>query len=260
MRFAIIYSEKDSAGRNIIKNLRKLSFLPQTRIIKIKKEIIYFDINKHNLKNIDFIIFASKHESLKKQNSLTIHAPGNFRNSLGGINGKLSNTSCFVLKYLFKELNKNPVPGYNITLECTHHGPSINIPCCFIEIGSTEEQWNDENAGRAIAKTIISLQNYKQKNNKNYIPSIGIGGPHYCPNFNKIQLNSNYAIGHIFPSYNFPLTQPILKEIEEKTKESVKLAILDWKSFKSEERKEIISLLNKFNLNYKRTSDIDKNV
>ena len=30
---------------------------------------------------------------------------------------------------------------YKLTLECTHHGPLIEKPCVFIEIGSTETEW-----------------------------------------------------------------------------------------------------------------------
>ena len=46
---------------------------------------------------------------------------------------------------------------------------------------------------------------------------------------------------------------------EEKTKEQIKLALVDWKGCgKSEERQSLIKLLEKLNLKYKRTSEIDK--
>ena len=263
MRFAIAYSKKDEAGINIVNKLKKISFLPHVPIIELKKEtIISEDLNKKNyprLKNIDFLIFASKHESEKKESSLCLHAPGNWRGAeFGGESGKICFTSAFIWKYLIQELNKNAkdLSGYKITLECTHHGPLIEIPCGFIEVGSNKEQWNDEKAIEIIARTIISLKNFKL--NSKWIPCIGIGGPHYCPNFNKIQLNSNYAISHVIPSYIYPITESMLKQAEQKTKEQIKEVLIDWKSFNSHERQEVVNLLNKVSLNYKRTNEIIK--
>ena len=264
MRFAIAYSKKDLAGINIAEQFKKIAFAPNIPIIKLKKETIFSeDMDKMpEFKNIDFIIFATKHQSVKGEHSLSLHAPGNFRTAdYGGKLGKVCNTSSFILKYLFQNLNKitkeSNLKDYNITLECTHHGPFINKPCCFIEIGSKQEQWQDKEAGKVIAKTILTLQNYKP--NPNWIPTIGIGGPHYCPNFNKIQQDSKYAISHIMPEYAMPLAENFLYELEEKTTEQVKEVLIDWKGCgKSEQRQKAIDLINKAGLNYKRTKEIKK--
>ena len=189
MRFAIAYSKLNSAGTLIAEEFKKLSFSPQTPIIELKKETIYSDdLNeKHypELKNIDFLVFASTHKSEKGNPSLCLHAPGNWRGAeVGGTPGKICPTSAFVLKYLFQELNKNYTENkeklnqeYNVTLEATHHGPHINIPCCFIELGSNEIQWKDAEAAKIVAKTIISLQNYNSNfiASHPWIPAIGIG-------------------------------------------------------------------------------------
>jgi len=266
MRFAIAYSKLNLAGTNIVNEFKKLAFAPQFPIIELKKETLYSDdLNEKNypeLKNIDFIVFASTHRSLKKEPSLSVHAPGNFRTAdLGGKAGKFCKTSSFVMKYLFKELNKNSKEiqeKYKLTLEVTHHGPLIEIPCCFIELGSCEEQWNDLSAAKIIAKTILSLENYSPNNS--WIPAIGIGGPHYAPNFNKLQLSSEYAVGHIIPEYSLPITDKFLIEAEEKTVEQIKLALVDWKGCgKSEERQKVLDELKKLGMNYKRTSEISKN-
>jgi len=276
MRFAVLYSKKDLAGINIAEQFKKL-FIPQIPIIELKKESIYSeDIDKlPELRNIDFIIFATRHQSAKKEHSLSLHAPGNWRGAIsrrgdkskitsgiarkadyGGKPGKVCSTSAFVLKYLFQQLNKNAqqadLKDYNITLECTHHGPLIEKPCCFIEIGSSEQQWQDKKSGQIIAKTIASLQNYKP--NSKHIPVIGIGGPHYCPNFNKIQLNSEYAISHIIQEYALPLTEKMLKEAEQKTLEQIKLVLLDWKGCgNSEKRQQVLDIIKKSGLKVKRT-------
>ena len=101
----------------------------------------------------------------------------------------------------------------------------------------------------------MSLQDYKP--NKNYISVIGIGGPHYCPGFNKIQLNSNYAISHIIPQYVLPLTENMLKQAEQKTTEQIKTVLIDWKGCgKSEQRQEILNIVEKYGLEHIRTNKI----
>jgi D-aminoacyl-tRNA deacylase len=263
MKFAIAYGKDDPAGTNIVQHLKKFSQL-KIPIIQLEKHPIYsdnIDSEKYpELKNIDFLIFASTHKSEKNQPSLSVHAPGNWHKAdLGGKPGKICETNAFILKYLFQQLNKNAKPlenKYQITLECTHHGPYIEKPCCFIEIGSTKEQWQDKDAGKIIAKTILSLQNYKEST---WTPIIAIGGPHYAPSFTKVQLNSSYATGHIIPQYALPLTEDMLKEAIEKTIEPVKLVLLDWKGCgKSKERHKIIELIEQADLKYKRTSEIEK--
>ena len=89
--------------------------------------------------------------------------------------------------------------------------------------------------------------------------AIGIGGPHYCPNFNKIQLNSNLALSHIIPQYILPLTEEMVKEALDKTQEEVDFAVLDWKGLgNSEMRQQAIEVLDKLYVRYKRTSEVNK--
>jgi len=263
MRFAIAYSKKDLAGVNIITQFKKLGFAPDMPIIELKKESIYSEdlnlINYPQLRGIDFIVFATKHRSAKGEASLSLHAPGNWRTAdYGGKVGKVCSTSALVLKYLFQQLNRHArkLKKYHVTLECTHHGPLIELPCCFIELGSSEKQWKDEKAAEEIARTILTLQHYKHEKQ---IPCIGIGGPHYCPNFNKIQLNSEYAISHIIPEYSLPLTENMLKQAEQKTIEQIKTIIIDWKGLgKSEQKQEIINIIEKLGLKIIRTDKIKK--
>ncbi|MDD5193651.1 MAG: D-aminoacyl-tRNA deacylase [Candidatus Nanoarchaeia archaeon] len=273
MRFAIVYSKLNQAGKTIVEEMKKLAFTPQFPIIELANETLYennLNSKKYpELRNIDLIIFASTHRSEKGKPSLSLHAPGNWRNAdLGGNPGKISNTSAFVMKYLFQNLyrlyeqDKSKLSKeYAITLEVTHHGPSIDIPCCYIELGSTENEWGDREAAKIIAKTILTLQNYKGNfiANHPWVAAIGIGGPHYAPNFNKIQLNSQYAIGHIIPEYALPLTESMLKEAEQKTKENMVEVLIDWKGCgKSEQRQDIITIIEKLGFKYKRTNAVEK--
>jgi D-aminoacyl-tRNA deacylase len=143
-------------------------------------------------------------------------------------------------------------------MEATHHGPLIDRPCMFIEVGSTENEWRDSKAGFVIAKAISEAIDEFKLNPYNEV-AIAIGGPHYCPNFNKLQEKSNVAISHVIPQYAFPLTEEMVKEAVARTEEEVDLVVLDWKGLGGEEhRSRVKEILGKLYLPYKKTSDISK--
>ena len=267
MKFAVLYSKKDEAGINIAEQLKEF-YLPQVPIIELKKESINcenIDETEEQLKNIEFIIFATKHRSESGKKSLSLHAPGNWRNAdFGGKPGKICPTSAQALKFLFQKLNENAKQAnypHNITLECTHHGPLINKPCCFIELGSSEEGWKDKDAAKIVAKTIADFQNFTTAQKSKIKTAVGIGGPHYCPNFNKIQISetSGIAVGHIIPEYALPLTENVLSEAIQKTREHTDILLIDWKGCgNSESRKKIIEILEKSGIPYERAERIPK--
>jgi len=230
----------------------------------VDDEIIYTkNLSQEKINKYDFVIFASKHESEKKEKTLSVHAPGNWRtNDFGGEAGKVCQTSALFQKQIFEKLNANRdehnLKNYKVTLECTHHGPLINKPCIFIEIGSTEFEWTDRRAGFVVAKTIRDIIQEFHENPYNEV-AIGIGGPHYCPNFNKIQLKSNVAISHVLPQYALPLDENWIKEAIAKTNEEVDFALLDWKGLgTAEQRKQIVEILEKNYIQWKKTGDVGK--
>ncbi len=272
-KYLIIASKLDKAGTNIttaLSQFRKNPLLssigdkPSFDFYLIETEIVDdAGIDKEKINKYDFIIFASKHQSEKGGKTLSIHAPGNWRSAdFGGESGKICPASALFQKQLFENLNKisneYEIKDYNITLECTHHGPLIDKPCVFIEIGATETEWNDRRAAFVVAKTISETIEKFKENPYNEI-AIGIGGPHYCPNFNKIQLNSNVAISHIIPQYAFPLKEEMILEAIKKTKEEIDFVILDWKGLGgAEQRQEIIKILEDNYIQWKKTSEINK--
>jgi len=276
-KYLIIASKLDLAGINITTQLSQFTsptkisgFLKNTEefdkftFYLVDKEIIYTEsLDIERINQFDFVIFASKHKSEKGEKSLTIHAPGNWRIAeFGGENEKISPTSALFQKQLLEKLEDTAkffhLDDYKVTLECTHHGPLINKPCVFIEIGSSEEEWKDRKAGFVVAKTIFDTINEFKENPYNEV-AIGIGGPHYCPNFTKIQLKSNVAISHIIPQYSLPIKEEMIKEAVAKTKEELDFVLLDWKGItNAEERQRIIQILDKNYIRYEKTSDIDK--
>lgn len=272
-KYLVIASKKDRAGINITTQLSQFRENPLMSSMKkspnfdfylVEDEIIETkNLNLEKIKNYDFVIFASKHQSEKSEKTLSVHAPGNFREArYGGEKEKICPTSALFQKALFESLVKNAskhsLKEYKVTMEATHHGPLIDKPCLFIEIGSTENEWKDLHAGFVVAKTLSEvIENFKL--NQYHEIAIAIGGPHYCPNFNKIQSGSNVAISHVISQYVFPLTEEMVKEAISKTAEEVDLIILDWKGLgPAEHRQEALDILKKFFLPVKKTSDISK--
>jgi len=255
IKFVILASRKDLAGMNVSKQLESLGI----KVDYLDTESIYSENIDKKIRG-DFFIFVSKHKSEKNVKTLTIHAPGNWRKAdFGGQIEKVCQTNSFFLKHLFLILSKNAkekIKDFQVSLEATHHGPYIEKPCCFIEIGSSENEWKNKDAARVIAETIQeAVKTYNP--GKNFISAIGVGGPHYCPNFNKIQASKEYALGHIIPEYAMPLTEKMLDEAINKTLPKPEIVILDWKGLgKSEQRQKIIGLVEKTGLKHIKTSDV----
>ena len=151
-----------------------------------------------------------------------------------------------MLKTLFLELNESGKnSGYELTLEATHHGPYMHKPSVFVEVGSTELEWNDKENGKILANTIMNALKKEVSDQK---IAIGIGGPHYCANFNKLLLRSNYAVSHICPKYHLSnLTEELVKEAIENTNEKVDRVMLDWKGLGTEKQR-IIKILKNLGL------------
>jgi D-aminoacyl-tRNA deacylase len=243
---------------NISEELKKLGI----SCVLLENESIFsehIDEKIEELKKADFIVFASKHQG-KTEKMLSMHAPGNWRKAdFGGEDRKVCRANANVMKIFFQELNKNTIDNWKTTMECTHHGPLIEKPCLFIEIGSNKENWKSKEAALFIANVIKNSIERINKEKMKKETAIAIGGPHYCPNFNKIQLNSEVAVSHVIPRYALPLTKEMLEEAINKTQESVSLVLLDWKGCgKSQERQKVIQLIEKTGLKWKKTSDVEK--
>jgi len=248
MKIAIIISKQDKAGMNIA------SCLDEKRIkyyLREDKSIYCENIDKEI--DADMFIFATKHESKAGVNSLSVHAPGNFgKAELGGKDGKLCVSPAAYLKKAMLELEKRNLNGFEVVQEVTHHGPYLEKPCMFIEIGSNEEAWLNKEAGKVIAEVIEVLLNWKKED---YLIAIGLGGLHHTPNFKRIILGTDTAIGHVCAKYNLgDLNEVMLMQMIEKNVDKVDLIILDWKGLGNEKAR-IKELVEKISLEVKRTKD-----
>ena len=249
MRTAIIASKKDPAGMNILNSLKNLDLTKyDAEIYEIQEELIYVENIDKKIKS-DIFIFASHHQSKEGIHSLSCHAPGNWgKAEAGGIDNQLCFTNAVFLKEIFLLLNqKNTLKEFQVTMECTHHGPYLEKPCFFIEIGSDAEQWNNQEAGSIIAEVIIEF--LKRDNDfKEYEVAVALGGTHYLATLNKIQLNSNIAIGHTCPKHQLQnLNRDMLLQAMEKTIPKPDFVLLDWKGL-GKEKQRILKIIEELKI------------
>lgn len=273
----ISYSETDPAGVNIVKILvdefgfsesgDRFNDLPvygkgDVRIKGFKKS--FRDASPQDFAALtekpEVCIVASRHKSESGKPTLTCHATGNFgRAEMGGADGKLAVAPALYLRealLLLKEKwKKYSLLDYDVSLEVTHHGPSdIGFPLLFMEVGSSEEQWRDMNACKAVAEAIRDLASKEPERRE---VGVGFGGPHYAPNFTEIA--ENLALGHIASKYALEfLDKDLIGQMVLKTIPKPDYAVLDWKGFKSEERKKVLDLLNDAGLGWRKTNEFKK--
>jgi len=70
---------------------------------------------------------------------------------------------------------------YEVCYECTHHGPSLDVPTMFVELGSSPRQWKDSEAAEAVARGAMAAASTENS----YPTVLGIGGPHYNMKFTR---------------------------------------------------------------------------
>jgi D-aminoacyl-tRNA deacylase len=201
------------------------------------------------------IIFISKHSSQSGKPTLSVHAPGNFGDAqLGGLPKTLSVSSASAMQSALKALMRYKEVlnlGYEVSFECTHHGPSLDVATMFVELGSSSAQWCDLKAAEAVAHSAISaIANFMAPT---YSAVLGIGGTHYNQRFTLMALVGEAAFGHMIPKHAVHLIDPdMLRQCIEKTLERVPLAVLDWKGIKGEDKSNLLNALETVGLPFKK--------
>ena len=171
---------------------------------------------------ISEVLFLSRHVAASGLPSLTLHAIGVLGSEplgegaeFGGINGQAVPPSPRFAS-LFRRLNRiakshGLIDEFDITLETTHHGPSLNTPSLFIEIGSTPQHWGREDAANVWADVLseeLGLESTISTPQTNQVVMVGIGGGHYAPRHKKVLLETNALTGHLLANYSLSMNRP----------------------------------------------------
>jgi len=214
----------------------------------------------------DLLIFASRHRSETARPAFLIHSTGNWwsKAEFGGNPKELSRTSALLIKAgllsLIAHASRSTLKQFSIDLEVSHHGPTLlEKPLVFMELGSSEHEWNMEEAGvtvaSAIIETIFKYSEFQEKKLQQI--GVGFGGTHYAPQFQKLIIEKEIAISYICPKYFIKdLDKEMIEQMLKKNYEKVDYFVIDWKGVNSEEKSHLVTILETFNIPIKKTKDL----
>ncbi|MEM3369428.1 MAG: D-aminoacyl-tRNA deacylase [Candidatus Micrarchaeia archaeon] len=256
----ILYSIADPAGVNIARSLKSIiekgdSDISEKNLTEVKESLLYSDDLVRKIED-EFILFASKHKSESGKPSFTVHVPGNWgKAEMGGKDKEISFSDPIRMKTiitLLNERNKQMKLDMDTSMEVDHHGPFCMRPCAFVEIGSSEKEWKNDKYAELVAEIINEFEEYMEKIEVKEI-SLGVGGGHYCPAFNKHEIEGKIAFAHLIPNYAVDsLEYPTFTHAFERSSEEVENVYIDWKGLKQGQRKKIIEFCNEYGVEYKR--------
>jgi D-aminoacyl-tRNA deacylase len=262
-----IASTKDTAGMNIAKQLldhhsfEKLSETfhdspvyskklhgKETKLLFVNTEIVDTQFLGDQFKP-QLMIFLSRHSSAKGIPTLSVHTPGNLSDAkFGGKPRTVSISPANAMKNALMEMAKladKRQLDYEVSYECTHHGPSLDVPAMFVELGSSPEQWKDITAAEVVADAAVAAVS----GCSGCSVALGIGGPHYNKKFTKMALTDQWAFGHMIPKYALAeIDSEVLRQCVERTLEPVDSVVLDWKGIKGEYKPKIVAALDELGL------------
>jgi D-aminoacyl-tRNA deacylase len=266
----IVASEKDPASLNIKKQLlTNYRFIETTakfqenttytakvndkdvQLITLNRESIYAQDLTTFFTDTELILFISRHSSMSGTPTLSVHTPGNLGPAdLGGkpreVSVSPSNPMREALKVMSKMRDEMQI-RYEVSYEGTHHGPSLNTPTMFAELGSSPEQWKDATAAEVVAHAAMGAVSRFRSLSAETV--LGIGGPHYNNKFTKMALQTEVAFGHIIPKHSISqIDSGILQQCVDRTLEKVEHAVLDWKGIKSEDKPRVLEMVNEIGL------------
>lgn len=249
----IVTSSADPAGVNFRKVFKE-------RFGGANQEGNFFlvEINERSpfaqkLPEAELYIFASRHAAESGKKALCVHATGNWSQAVvGGNPQELSFTDPSLMKSVFlemaKEKEKRGLTEYDLTLECTHHGPTdLKKPSFFVEVGSTQTEWNDMRAIESVVDALLRAPRVKWKT------AVGFGGGHYPIKLTEIESKTDIALGHICPKYETPDFGMIKQAVQ---KCGAELLVIEWKGTNQQQHELITEAAEKLGILLLRTEKL----
>ena len=153
-------------------------------------------------------VFLSKHAAKSGVLALTCHATGNFGPAqLGGRDGQVAVPYPEMHGAYMRLLHaqRGAFPGFEVTIEATHHGPTdLDRPSVFVEVGTTEAQWSDGALCSAVAGIVRRAAESvaADAGGKRGRPrAVCFGGTHYPKKFTAAVVEGRYDIGTVMPRH-----------------------------------------------------------
>jgi D-aminoacyl-tRNA deacylase len=177
------------------------------------KKILHENLDKEVEEKLNIkakqAIYISRHTSKSGAPTLTTHPIGNYGDAqFGGKSKTLIKSSPKLMTELLRIIKNNATQEklyHKVCFEVTHHGPYLDIPTLFVEVGSNKDEWVKKKPASIVAKSVLELLSryHYEEEIKDKIPVlIGVGGGHYAPRFTDVALEKKIAFGHMIPSYH----------------------------------------------------------
>ena len=233
----LVAFENDPAGHNMAKYLSQkmekngdVYHSKNFDLIEIDSPAISADWLDEKY-DYDGFVFLSKHAAESGTLALTCHSTGNFNEAkFGGNQKELAIPYPNLQKKYLQTLwdNRESFSDFEITIEATHHGPThLKKPSIFVEVGTTEQQWNDESLCSSVAQLVFETL---EKPIDSCPFAICFGGTHYSEKFTKELLFGKYALGTVMPKHALEFLNPVIFEHLITQNNGAEAALLDWKS------------------------------
>jgi len=238
--------------------------------------------------SVDEVLVLSRHVSATEIPALTLHAIGLPGEVPHGESGQAGGTKGAVVPpsprfaSLFRSMltmsrSRGLDKEFDLTLETTHHGPLLDRPALYIEIGSTEREWSSVPAAELWAEVISENLGLSGGVPVQWVPGgevmIGLGGGHYAPRHKAVLSESNLWAGHLLANYALPFEEPNEGEVPGGAwKHSIQASVeatlsafpgaslfahLDRKSFKGWQRDAILDLLSDLDIPVRRGRELN---
>jgi D-aminoacyl-tRNA deacylase len=264
VKVCIVYSVLDVASFNIAEALKKeidfkyvdtlggnAHFTSDTAdLLELNSGLIYADFIGSLVKT-DLAIFLSRHSSAKGVASFTAHAEGNWSDEakFGGSPKSLGVASPVNMMAMLKAVKKSNTTEIPVMYEATHHGPLMDTPSFFVEIGGDEDAVKSREYANIIADSVVAVLSDGDRDYDKV--AIGIGGSHYPGKFTKAALEGKYAFAHMMPKYQIGNVDMLQKAME-RSDSAVEIAVIEWKSIKAADRDIVVGKLEELGLDYER--------
>jgi len=206
---------------------------------------------------VDEVVVMSKHAAASGRPALTAHPIGNYHaNEHGGKVQKLVRSNpALMTDALRRIVATNDMDDTQTCFEVTHHGPYLEKPTFYIEVGSEQTHWENKHAAEILAHVIESLEPHPE-----YPSAVGMGGGHYAPRFTEVVLKYKLNFGHMLPNYQLENADDedivrMLKDACEAT--DTKMVYLHRKSMKKPEERRMSALIASAGFEQISSADLD---
>ncbi len=262
----VVYSDKNTTSRNIgravlaaedFEELERVSgfrHFRHGRIGVLELEDNFLDASfLDDIIKTDLVVFVCSHRSSKGVAAFTAHSEGNWTSeaALGGKPKELSMAAPARMLETLASLKENNKTSLPVIYEATHHGPLLETPSFFVEVGGNAEALESEEYARVVAKSVIDTLSEKGEHSNMKECVLGIGGLHYAEKFTRMAFEKGYAFSHIMPKY-YASEIDMLDQAVKRSSIEVDKAVIEWKSIKAIDRERIIAELDRIGIDHER--------